>query len=166
MVKNEKITNSLTKTKTKTKKMMKTKTKLKLKNNWKTKTKTKKWIETKITLHSSAACQQCLNGENSPPSRVVLRVCAGWVQNRRIYALKSPKMTLNNVFAEVSSSDTRSWKHCDVKSWIFKCILVNTESRDLVIYLFIIENRTLSTTNYRYNLSRNGCILSMHCSLA
>ena len=41
MVKNEKITNSLTKTKTKTKKMMKTKTKLKRKNRKRLKTKTK-----------------------------------------------------------------------------------------------------------------------------
>ena len=49
MMKNEKITNSLTKTKTKTKKMMKTKTKLKRKNRKRLKTKTKK-LKTKTKM--------------------------------------------------------------------------------------------------------------------
>ena len=50
MVKNEKITNSLTKTKTKTKKMMKTKTKLKRENRKWVKTKKKKKLKTKTKM--------------------------------------------------------------------------------------------------------------------
>ena len=69
MVKNEKITNSLTKTKTKTKKMMKTKTKLKQENRIRLKTKTKKIEnETKmpkqqnLSLDESATYNAALTG--------------------------------------------------------------------------------------------------------
>ena len=55
MVKNEKITNSLTKTETKTKKMMKTKTKLKRENRKRLKTKMPK--QQNLSLNESASIQ-------------------------------------------------------------------------------------------------------------
>ena len=57
MVKNEKITNSLTKTKTKSRKMMKTKTKLKRKNRKRLKTKTKMPKQQNLSLNESASIQ-------------------------------------------------------------------------------------------------------------
>ena len=57
MVKNEKITNLLTKTKAKTKKMMKTTTKLKRENRKRLKTKTKTPKQQNLSLNESASIQ-------------------------------------------------------------------------------------------------------------